>query len=30
MYGTKKADVWVDGVKISIEAENVITVYSKY
>jgi hypothetical protein len=30
MYGTKKADVWVDGSKISIEAENVITPHSKY
>jgi hypothetical protein len=30
MYGTKKADAWVDGSKINIEAENVITAYSKY
>lgn len=30
MYGTKKADAWVDGYKINIEAENVITAYSKY
>jgi hypothetical protein len=30
MHGTKKADAWVDGSKINIEAENVITAYSKY
>lgn len=30
MYGTKKADAWVDGCKINIEAENSITAYSKY